>query len=48
MSLKTKVYIWLLDRGLVKVKPWEDPRRSPEDRALWIKSEPKSLKGKVA
>lgn len=26
-----------------KVKPWLDPRRSPEDRTAWRKSEPKSI-----
>lgn len=29
-----------------KVKPWLDPRRSPEDRAAWRKSEPESLNTK--
>lgn len=44
MSLKTKVYIWLLNRGWMRVQPWNDPRRPAHDRALWIASEPKSLK----
>ena len=48
MSLKTKVYIWILDRHILTVKPWEDPRRTPEDRAAWIESEPKSLKDRAA
>ena len=48
MSLKTKVYIWLLDRHILTVHPWADPRRSPQDRAAWIRAEPKSLKGKAA
>lgn len=48
MNLKRKVYIWLLDKGILSVKPWEDPRRTPEDRAAWIESEPKSLKERAA
>ena len=48
MSLKKRVYIWLLDLKILKVRPWEDPRRSPEDRAAWIESQPKSIKGKAA
>ena len=43
MSIKTRLYIWLLDHRVLQVKPWEDPRRSPEDRAAWIQAEPKSL-----
>ena len=27
MSIKTRLYIWLLDRHILQVKPWEDPRR---------------------
>ena len=43
MTIKTRLYIWLLDHRVLQVKPWEDPRRSPEDRARWIEAEPKSL-----
>ena len=43
MTLKTRLYIWFLDRHILHVQPWEDPRRSPEDRAAWIQAEPKSL-----
>ena len=48
MNLKKRVYIWLLDHHVITVRPWEDPRRSPEDRAAWVESQPKSLKGKAA
>lgn len=43
MTIKTRLYIWLLNRHILHVQPWEDPRRSPEDRARWIEAEPKSL-----
>ena len=48
MSIKQRVYIFLLNHHVLQVKPWNDPRRSPEDRARWIQAEPKSLKGKAA
>lgn len=44
MSLKKRIHIWLLNRGWVKVKPWEDPRRPAHDRAQWVEAEPKSLR----
>ena len=44
MSLKTRIHIWLLNRGWVKVRLWEDPRRPAHDRAQWVKAEPKSLR----
>jgi len=44
LTLKTRLYIWLLNRGIVKVKPWNDPRRPDWERAMWLKSEPKSLR----
>lgn len=43
MNLKKRVYIWLLNHHVLTVQPWNDPRRSPEDRARWIEAEPKSL-----
>ena len=39
------IHIWMLNRGWCKVKPWEDPRRSEVERAMWIAAEPKSLRG---
>ena len=42
--LRLRLLIWCLNHGLAKRKPWEDPRRPEEDRILWLKSEPKSLR----
>lgn len=33
----------LLEAGTPGVKPWDDPSRSPEDRAAWIEAGPESL-----
>lgn len=44
MSLKQKLHIWLLNHKVLRVKPWEDPRRPAHDRAQWIRAEPKSLR----
>lgn len=41
--IRLRFYVWLLNRGWLKVKPWEDPRKTEEDRILWLKAEPKSL-----
>ena len=44
MSLKKRIHIWLLNRGILHVAPWNDPRRPAHDRAMWVKAEPKSLR----
>jgi len=41
--LKLRIFVWCLNRGILKVKPWDDPRKPEEDRALWLKAQPKSL-----
>jgi hypothetical protein len=42
--LRTRITIWLLDHGWIRVEPWEDPRRSAKDRALWLMAQPKYLR----
>ena len=44
LRLRLRLTIWLLNHGLLKVQPWEDPRRSPQDRDAWLSSQPKSLR----
>lgn len=39
-----RLHIWLLNHGILKVKPWNDPRRPAWERAMWIAAEPKSLR----
>lgn len=41
--LRFHIFVWCLNRGFLKVKPWDDPRKPEEDRALWLKAQPKSL-----
>ena len=36
--LISRLYIWALNRGWIKVHPWQDPRRPAHDRAQWIKA----------
>lgn len=43
-TLAHRFYIWLLNHNWLYVEPWKDPRRSPEDREMWRRAEPKSLK----
>ena len=38
-----RLHIWALDHGWAHCEPWEDPRRSKADRALWRASQPKRL-----
>lgn len=33
--LHLRLYVWLLDRGILTVHPEDDPRRSPADRLAW-------------
>ena len=42
--LRTLIHIWAINKGLVQVKPWEDPRRPEWEREMWRQSEPKSMK----
>ena len=42
--LKLRIYIWLLDHNILTCAPWDDPRKPVEDRIMWLKAQPKSLR----
>jgi hypothetical protein len=45
-NLTKAIKLLLINIGIIKVNPWNDPRRSKQDRQDWLRADPVSLVGK--